>query len=267
MIIWFSGTGNSRAVAFRLADLLRETDLLQIDRHYKDEVCCLTAQERIIWVCPVYGWRIPPVVADAVMSMPENIGRKAIHWLVTTCGDDIGETPRYWRRLLSRRGWQSGAVYSVAMPNTYVFLPGFDVDKPEIVAQKLEAMPGRVGSIARAIAGREYDVDWVRPGAFPALKSRMLWPVFSRWLMRPDGFNVSRSRCIGCEACVRVCPMNNISLTGHGNTPVWGKDCAFCTACYQVCPVHAISHGIWSHGKGQQMLSKENITKNVHSHE
>lgn len=256
MIVWFSGTGNSRAVAECLAGHLGEP-LLRIDASYAHSVRSIGQQERIIWVGPVYAWRIAPVVEQALRDMPAEAGAGAVHWLVATCGDDVGETPLYWRRCIAERGWQSGAVFSVPMPNTYVFLPGFDVDRPELVRAKLEAMPGRVASIGRAIAGGETDVDWVNPGSFPGLKSRVLCPPFRSRLMRPEGFKVSADRCVGCGSCARVCPLDNIRLVEPDRRPVWGSECAFCTACYQVCPVHAVSHGLWSRGKGQQMLRIE----------
>lgn len=255
MIVWFSGTGNSRYVARRLGKLLGE-DLLRIDAAYPDAVGLLSSQQRIIWVCPVYGWRVPPVVERAVAQMPEAVGGSAEHWLVVTCGDDVGETPRFWRETLATRGWRSAAVYSVQMPNTYVFLPGFDVDKPATVAKKLAAAPGCIESISRAIAGGEADVDWVRPGAFPALKSRVLGDLFRKRLMSPADFRVDADRCVGCANCVTACPMDNITLDASRH-PVWGSDCAFCTACYQVCSHQAISHGRWSRGKGRQILGRD----------
>ncbi len=259
MIVWFSGTGNSRLVAERLAERFGE-DLLRIDADYPQRIQSAGSQKRIIWVCPVYGWRVPPVVENAVRQMPQEVGRQADHWLVVTCGDDVGETPRYWRKLLAGREWRSCAVFSVQMPNTYVFLPGFNTDSPEVVSSKLNSMPDKVDSISRAISGNEYDVDWVCPGAFPAIKSRVLWHPFHRWLMQPSGFHVSAGQCIGCGKCVRICPMKNIKLSESDRLPQWGSACAFCTACYQICPSHAVIYGIWSKNKGQQIImKKENL--------
>lgn len=249
MIFWFSGTGNSRLVAERIAEGLGETSI-RIDGRFDEAVAGLSPQERIVWVCPVYGWRVPPVVERAVSSLSDNVGSKAAHWLVVTCGDDVGETPRYWRQLVESRGWSVAGIYSVRMPNTYVFLPGFDVDSPEDASRKLADAPGRVDSIIRSIKADEKELVWVRPGMFPALKSRVLCPPFRRILMNPSRFKVDSSRCVGCGNCMTACPMNNITLDS-GRHPVWGDNCAFCTACYQVCSHSAIRCGRWSHGKGR----------------
>ena len=41
------------------------------------------------------------------------------------------------RLALSHKGWKCHAGFSVTMPNNYVLLPGFDVDKKELEEKKL----------------------------------------------------------------------------------------------------------------------------------
>ena len=66
----------------------------------------------------------------------------AVHWMLTTCGDDIGMTDRRWRRIIRSRGWKAADAFSVIMPNTYTLMKGFDVDDENTAARKLNAMPG-----------------------------------------------------------------------------------------------------------------------------
>jgi len=51
---------------------------------------------------------------------------------------------------------------------------------------------------------------------------------------------VDKDVCIGCEACVGVCPAEAISVV-DGKAQVNSDDCIECGACVSTCPVSAIS--------------------------
>ncbi len=243
MIVYFSGTGNSRAVAGRLADLLGESMSFLLPAPD------LSAEERVIWVTPIYSWGLPPVVVEAIKTARCRQGSQ--HFLVATHGDDLGNTHRQWRKLIAEKGLDAVATFSVTMPNTYVSLPFFDVDSPAVEQSKLDAMPGRVDEIARMIKSGTRVDDVVR-GAFAGIKSGMIYPVFIRHALSAKPFTINES-CISCGKCERSCPMQNIKLTdGH---PVWGSNCAGCLGCYHICPTHAINRGRATIHKGQYYFS------------
>lgn len=50
---------------------------------------------------------------------------------------------------------ECNAGFSVAMPNNYVLLPGFDVDKKELEKKKLDEAVGRVEEINDSITGKK----------------------------------------------------------------------------------------------------------------
>ena len=52
---------------------------------------------------------------------------------------------------------------------------------------------------------------------------------------------VNQSECLGCGACVGVCPVGAIQLNGDGKAEVDETVCIDCGACVGVCPVEAIS--------------------------
>lgn len=245
-IVYFSGTGNSRAVAEELGRQLGCVPGRILDNCVGRSSEALT----IVVVFPVYGWRIPPVVAEYIAS--QSRGRRCV--MVATCGDDIGLVARDWRRLVLAGGGVPMGAYSVAMPNTYVFLPGFDVDSDDVALRKIALMPQRVSEIADSIRVSS-DADDVTPGRFAWLKSRVLGWFFYRFLMNPSDFKADKSKCDGCGACRRECPMQNITADTHGR-PFWGDNCAFCTACYHVCPHHAIANGRFCSAKGQSRFAR-----------
>lgn len=87
------------------------------------------------------------------------------------------------------------------------------------------------------------------PGGMAWLKTRLIYPWFVRHSMSPRPFRHTDA-CIACGACMRACPMANISADALGR-PVWADDCAFCLACYHACPRHAVAYGHTTDKKGQ----------------
>jgi len=51
---------------------------------------------------------------------------------------------------------------------------------------------------------------------------------------------VDKDVCVGCEACVSVCPVEAISMV-DGKAEVDPETCVECGSCVPVCPVEAIS--------------------------
>lgn len=250
MILCFTGTGNSRLVA------------LELQRHIGGEVVMLCgdlltnpsgtvlevpAGEPVVWVCPVYSWGLPPVVNRFIRRSKIKGAHEAPHFLVCTCGDDVGRADDRWRKLVGRRGWSPRGAFSVTMPNTYVCMSGFDTDTPEVADAKVAAMPERVAGIAPRIMAGFADSDVTR-GSWAWMKTWVIYPLFCATCMSPKPFHTTAD-CISCGLCARSCPTGNIAMAdGH---PVWGRDCALCLRCYHICPTHAVQYGRETAAKGQ----------------
>ncbi len=254
MIIWFSGTGNTRYAAETLGKLLGDSDvrpftpemLREPDKAFID---CDPAHP-LVWAFPTYSWGIPPVV-EAVMSRCRfgEGALKARHVMLTTCGDDMAYTDRQWRRIMKKRGLRTAGAYALEMPNTYTLMKGFDVDPAGLAEKKLEAAPEALRRIAEAIKTDGRDI-LVRL-SFSWAKSAIVYPWFKRFAMSPKPFHVNAG-CTGCGTCARACPMKNIAM--RDGEPVWGDKCALCLRCYHICPRHAVAYGKATDGKGQQLL-------------
>ncbi len=246
MIYYFSGTGNSRAVARRLGELLG-CEVSEINP--TDETPNLSPTEDLGLVFPVYAWGLPRPVERFIAHLPNT----SYLWAVMTCGDDMGYADRVLDNCLCRsRKRRADAVYSVAMPNTYVCLPGFDVDAPDVASGKVSRTAVRLPEIARSIRGRIHCRDVVR-GVFPWLKTYLLRPLFNRFLITDKCFRTDEARCTRCGLCQKLCPTQNIRLTAKGVR--WGQtQCVGCLRCYHSCPARAIDWGRTTHGKGQQRM-------------
>ena len=88
MILYFSGTGNSKYVAKRIADALGDEILNLNDRIKASDTSPVETDERLIIVTPTYAWRIPRVVRDWLLKTELRGARLA--WFVMTCGSEIG---------------------------------------------------------------------------------------------------------------------------------------------------------------------------------
>lgn len=249
MIYYFSGTGNSLAVARSIAAATGQklSDRpLPTPRGNNDAVAG--------FVCPVYAWGIPRHFKETVHQWMHMIEKKETTapeyiFLILTCGDDIGMTDREFSRLLKKGGLSLDACFSVAMPNTYVCLPGFDTDPEEVQQRKLKAAEGRIKEIIDHIGRQTRGLTSVVRGAVPRLKSYILRPLFNAFLTGDKRFQTT-DECIGCGHCQRVCPLQNITHAESGQ-PRWNGRCADCLRCYHLCPKHAIHYAGRTHGKGQ----------------
>lgn len=243
MILYFSGTGNTRFVTQHIASLLG------------DNVCdiasaptlSLADDEPIGLVFPVYAWGLPQIVRDYIVDyLAPRVNASRYVWAVMTCGDDIGYADRVLSRALGRR---VSAVWSVPMPNTYVSLPGFDVDPAEVAAHKVQDTLLRLPEITRCISQGQSCIDVCR-GAVPWLKTYVLRPLFNRFLLTDKYFRANNA-CVSCGICARQCPKSDIILVD--GRPHWGQsDCTGCLRCYHHCPHRAIDWGTFTVGKGQK---------------
>lgn len=246
MIFCFSGTGNSLWVAQRLADSLGDKIYSIADR---SSAPIKSAAERVIWVFPIYSWGLPPVVKQFIKSLCVDFQNQPHHYMVCTCGDDIGVAHKQWRKMITKRGWIAHSAFSVQMPNTYTLMKGFDVDSKEIIQQKLDAAPERVNYIVQQIRLNSC-TDNVTTGSWAWIKTHIIYPYFMKFCTSPKPF-LATENCISCNKCVKECPLLNITI--HNNRPKWGNNCTLCLRCYHTCPQHAIAYGKATKGKGQYL--------------
>ena len=170
MICYFSGTGNTRLAAEALGALL------------DDAITPITTAPPVIedatlgLVFPIYAWGMPEIFAKWLKDVKISAQVSYIY-VVCTCGDDIGCTDKTLRKsLLIHHQRSLQAAFSLRMPNTYVSLPGFDVDSEALAEQKLAVAREELKVMAEHIRLRHQIVQVV-PGRFPRLKTYLLTPI------------------------------------------------------------------------------------------
>ena len=241
MVLYFTGTGNSRYLARRIAEGL-DMPLYDLNTCIKagDTAPVQTGQD-VVLVTPTYAWRIPRLVRDWLLHTELNGATQV--WFVMTCGSEIGSADRYNQALCREKGLTCMGTAQLIMPENYIAM--FNAPQPEEARQiAAKAEP----DIDRAIAAirEERAFPPTRCKLYDRFMSGPVNPIFYGCFVKDRAFTVSDA-CTGCGQCVRLCPTNNITL--QEGTPVWGGDCTHCMACICRCPTEAIEYGRKSIGK------------------
>ena len=283
MIFYFSGTGNTKWAASKLAAATRE-DLISIapymraddSSHNLAEPFILKENERLGFVFPVHGWRVPKLVREFISKMKiqrepsdATVGNKVkaddclknrpFAYCVCTAGDSIGLTIENLNEVISQNPslqalgiTEVSSSYSLIMPESYIGLPFMDVDPKEREIRKKENAAQELAVVCEEIFDRKEGISRLVKGPIPWFFTKVVGGFFENVLITDKRFHVEKDRCVKCGICANVCPVGDIK-GGHGEYPVWlhHKDCLTCFTCYHHCPHHAIEFGNQTQKKGQ----------------
>ena len=241
MIFYFSGTGNSKYIAQRIADAVGG-GILPVASHTPYAIP--DNGESIGLVFPVYFWGIPTAAVEFLSALQI----KGIHYfyLVLNCGGSTGDASGMAEKLLGRK---FDAIFSVQMPDTYA--PMFNVSDAQRNQSILDKAEPAIDAIIQLVKERkEGNFDRHRGGG--RLYTATMYPSYKRKTTKK--FSILSS-CVGCGKCAEVCPDDVISL--HGGKPHWREGhCNLCFACLHHCPQHAILYGKGSHKHGQYLCPR-----------
>ena len=291
MIFYFSGTGNTKWAASKLASATHE-DLISIapymraddSSHTLAEPFILKENERLGFVFPVHGWRVPKLVREFIGRMkvqraePDAAGNSVsadasgnsasagnsarnlpFTYCVCTAGDSIGLTIENLNEVFSQNPslqalgiTKVSSSYSLIMPESYVGLPFMDVDPKEKEIWKKSKSAQELAVICEEIFDRKEGVNRLVKGPIPWFFTKVVGGFFENVLITDKRFHVEKDKCVKCGICANVCPVGDIK-GGHGEYPEWlhHKDCLTCFTCYHHCPHHAIEFGNQTQKKGQ----------------
>lgn len=241
MVLYFTGTGNSRHIAERIAHALNDTLISLNDRIKSGDITPLAVNGRLVLVMPTYAWRIPRIVRDHLLRTELRGARET--WFVMDCGSEIGNAAKYNRALCREKSLVYMGTAQIVMPENYIAM--FNAPQAEEARQIVaRAEPDIDNVIAAVRENRAFPPP--RRKFYDRFMSGPVNPIFYSCFVKANAFTTGNA-CTGCGQCVRRCPTNNITLqTGR---PVWGQDCTHCMACICYCPAEAIEYGKKSLGK------------------
>jgi ferredoxin len=270
-IYYFTGTGNSLAVARDLAEKLKGQ--LRSIPSVMDRDSIQSAADVIGIVFPVYyaalgGSGIPFIVERFVKKL-KNLDSKYIFAVCTHGGGPV-RTIECFGEMIRAQGGKLSAGFAVKMSNPYTVTQKLqhvlsqkkletngeeENEKREKIVQDWQE---KLEDICQAIAIRKAEkfenqgkIGKKFLNLFYAFQNKMALqryqtlagttkPTLEELIPLADTSFSSDPNCAGCGTCVKVCPVDNIRLVNH--RPVWQHHCETCFACFQWCPKEAI-HG------------------------
>lgn len=236
MIFYFSGTGNSRGIAERIA---RELEDSAVNIIGEDPIKYTFGKgECLGFVFPVYGYQAPEVMLRFAQKIMPG---EAYTFAVATFSNVTGEALTHFSSTLPLR---SG--YGIKMPDNYPVLERV-LETEESAKQKLREAVPRLKYVIQRLKERKEEIDTLT-GENAHANTYELGPLFNEKMRPTDPFWVDKELCTHCSACEKMCPAGVIRL--QEGYPVWEKEnCYACMACINRCPGEAIEFGKYSKGR------------------
>lgn len=237
-IFYFTGSGNSLAIARAIADGLGETELLPIATSMRGFEGA--DEERVGIVSPVFAWGPPRMVAEFLRRFHAKAGQYV--FAISDSGGSHGATLRRIAKLLRSAGTRLDAGFAVR-GDFLANLPGMeDMGVIRFIQRIVKKVPlhfaDRRDELIRAIRAKERQAPEVNNLSVNLIGSIMHGGAMNMFKKADRDFRVSDA-CISCGTCARVCPRENVRLVD--DRPTWHQDCEMCYACMLWCPQRAIS--------------------------
>jgi ferredoxin len=265
-IYYFSGTGNSLAVARDIAEKLNGRPV-PIPTLMKSDAI-EPSSDKIGIVFPVYYGGLPNIISRFSENLSGLEGKYIFG--VATFGDSPGWALKDLSKIIKDRGGDLAAGFGVRLPYNYLFPASFSIKKMAVIVklrilpdekqkEMFDAWPEKLSEILEAVKSEKRGILETSGAAiFEFVGHTGIYK--SLWLKIADyrehvkgsfresirfmdtGFHTGKE-CTSCGICSEICPVSGIKMTG--GRPVWQHKCEQCFACIQWCPAKAIRFGDW----------------------
>lgn len=233
MVLYFTGTGNSKFLAVALAEALGDTVSSMNAVMRGGQRLSVYSEKPYVVVAPIHAWRYPAAVEE-LLSDADLQGCKDVY-CIASMGENSGSADKALEKLFRGKGMNFKGFCGVVMPNNYI--TGWDVDSEEEVREMLTAAVPKVQALAEMIkAGEHISKDDKTP--FAGIMSGLVNYGFRNFMLKNQVFEVSGS-CVACGICAASCPTSNIFI--YDGKATFGENCTSCYSCLHRCPMQAVN--------------------------
>ncbi len=230
-ILYFTATGNSLYVAKSLGDQLFSIPQMMKEGKFEftDDVIGI--------VFPLHEWKVNSYVEDFLKQAKFNCDYL---FAITTYGVYTGAVGSHLQDLGSKYGYKFDYINKVQMVDSYLY--GFDMDRQVKIEGKKE-IEKQIAAIKGDIESRkkwEMKERSVDKAATNFMRRRVEKPKAENHLAGIKKRIIIEESCVKCGVCVKVCPLDNISLDEASGEIKLANKCISCLACVQNCPQKAI---------------------------
>jgi ferredoxin len=251
IIYYFTGTGNSLAVAKKIAAVLGDCELVPIALLQTTKGDIIPAADRVGIVNPVYFAGLPVMVAEFAGRLDLSKA-KYVFSIVTFGGSGAAPALQQLDNILKkRRDHGLDAGFMVKMPGNYILLYGSPTGgKQERI---LAAADAQIADSAAAI--NRIEILPLPSSLLSGILHSIAYPRFVSHVHEDDRKFSVNEKCTSCGTCAAICPVGNIGMVN--GKPVWKHHCELCCGCIHLCPTEAIQAG--SHTAARQRYHNPSV--------
>lgn len=224
IIFYFTGTGNSLAVAKKIGNtnaiLISIPQVIDSDiQTYKDDVIGV--------VFPVYSFRAPKMVRDFLEKVKLEAGYL---FLLCTYGTMAGPCLCYLRNQAKKHNYSFNYTNKICMLDNY--LPLFETGK-QIKKLPKKKIDEKLKKVIDDIDNRK---NWHQRNS---VSGRIIGKAVNMDFTKSSEKYQVNDKCNLCGICQKVCLAKNIVIKEKIE---FNKHCEACFACLHLCPRNAIHH-------------------------
>ena len=234
--LYFSGTGNTKhCVEVFVSHYGNNGEAVPIEApNAADKI---TSHDVIVLGYPVYFSNAPKIMQDFIATNGSSFAHKQV-FIIATMGLWSGDGAGCAARLLKKYGAEIIGGLHLKMPDCIgdeKLLKKSPAENRQIIAQA----DSKIAAAVRNLQNGNPPKDGLSGLHHVAgLLGQRLWfyGKTKTYKKKPD---ISAEKCIGCELCVKLCPMKNLAV--ENNKAVSSDRCTLCYRCFSHCPTQAIT--------------------------
>ena len=236
-VLYFTASGNCLHVAKSLGGELHSIPQMVKENRYN------FTDDKIGIVFPIHSWTAP---LNVVEFLKKATFKCEYLFAIATYGAYSGNFANHLQTMIAEKDFRFSYMNKIKMVDNYV--PTFDMAK-EIEKEPRREIEKHLSLIKNDIAvSKEWIVKenlmdkmalnyMLKRGPKPFNKKRLKMHAMGEGI---DNYLTVDDTCIQCDACAKVCPVDNIEMDYVSGKIALADKCFMCFACVHNCPKKAI---------------------------